>query len=592
MNFTYRKNDNASLFESVQRNELLDIKEPQNYVPLYKKFFDLNDKNYDKINLNNKKYLRRIITMTDDNSCKGIIMNSKNNEENAEIFFKYSPLLDPTKYLIGKYDENVNLMNLPKYNHSDCHAKVKDPNNAAYVDSFFTYLTSQLLHNHGIIHGIDFYGSFLGKKNNFKINIADDVEYLNDSDFFHKNRGTLFNIDNSFADNFFNFDTRSNKNRIITHTENLSDDFLNLGDINDISHLDSIFSDMKISDDIVEEKKVDLVFSYDISKSKPDSNVAISLDSATNGDLEEEVDQENEEKNKESGSESDCSSRSSDTDNERDSDSDDDDDDSTSYSTASEDTLIATINTFPVQVIALEKCYETMDTLIVDKADSLTDKEWGSMITQIIMQLIIYQKIFDFTHNDLHTNNVMYITTPKQYIYYKYNNRHYKIPTFGRIFKIIDFGRAIYKFRGNVICSDSYHQKGDAATQYNFEPYFNPDKPRLEPNYSFDLCRLACSLFDFIIDDIKENPKSPENAMKRLIIEWCNDDKNRNILYKNNGEERYPDFKLYKMISRTVHNHTPEKVIQQSYFNRYVLGKKKISKNAKIINIDSLPQYT
>mgnify|MGYP000898216147 FL=1 len=99
-------------------------------------------------------------------------------------------------------------MNLPKYNHSDCHAKVKDPNNAAYVDSFFTYLTSQLLHNHGIIHGIDFYGSFLGKKNNFKINIADDVEYLNDSDFFHKNRGTLFNIDNSFADNFFNFDNK------------------------------------------------------------------------------------------------------------------------------------------------------------------------------------------------------------------------------------------------------------------------------------------------------------------------------------------------------------------------------------------------
>ena len=80
--------------------------------------------------------------------------------------------------------------------------------------------------------------------------------------------------------------------------------------------------------------------------------------------------------------------------------------------------------------------------------------------------------------------------------------------------------------------------------------------------------------------------------MKKIIIEWCNDDKNRNILYKNNGEERYPDFKLYKMISRTVHNHTPEKVIQQSYFNRYVLGKKKISKNAKIINIDSLPQYT
>ena len=63
--------------------------------------------------------------------------------------------------------------------------------------------------------------------------------------------------------------------------------------------------------------------------------------------------------------------------------------------------------------------------------------------------------------------------TEKQYLYYRYNQRHYKVPTHGRIFKIIDFGRAIYKYKGRTICSDSYHKKGDAATQYNFGPYFN-----------------------------------------------------------------------------------------------------------------------
>ena len=36
------------------------------------------------------------------------------------------------------------------------------------------------------------------------------------------------------------------------------------------------------------------------------------------------------------------------------------------------------------------------------------------------------------------------------------------------------------------------------------------------------------------------------------------DDNGKNILYKKNGEERYPNFKLYKMIARIVHNHTPE----------------------------------
>ena len=50
------------------------------------------------------------------------------------------------------------------------HAKVLDNNNAAYVDGFFTYLTSQMLNHHGFINGLDYYGSFLGMKNNFLVN--------------------------------------------------------------------------------------------------------------------------------------------------------------------------------------------------------------------------------------------------------------------------------------------------------------------------------------------------------------------------------------------------------------------------------------
>ena len=35
----------------------------------------------------------------------------------------------------------------------------------------------------------------------------------------------------------------------------------------------------------------------------------------------------------------------------------------------------------------------------------------------------------------------------------------------GKIYKIIDFGRAIYNLNGVRYCSDSFHPKGDAATQ-------------------------------------------------------------------------------------------------------------------------------
>jgi hypothetical protein len=76
-----------------------------------------------------------------------------------------------------------------------------------------------------------------------------------------------------------------------------------------------------------------------------------------------------------------------------------------------------------------------------------------------------------------------------------------------------------------------------------------------------------------------------------MVIRWCTDDKGRNILYKNNGEERYPDFKLYKMITRTVHNHLPDNQLDNQLFYKYLSTRKKVGRKAKMINIDQLPSY-
>jgi hypothetical protein len=189
----------------------------------------------------------------------------------------------------------------------------------------------------------------------------------------------------------------------------------------------------------------------------------------------------------------------------------------------------------------------------------------------------------------------MYNETSKKFIVYYYNKKIYKVPTFGKIFKIIDFGRSIYKFQGKLFCSDSFQPGADAATQYNTEPYFNEKKPRLEPNYSFDLCRLACSIFDYVIDDLDDIVDlSNCTTVVRLVYDWCLDDNGLNILYKNNGAERYPDFKLYKMIARCVHNHIPQAQLERKEFKMFQISKKDISKNAldKIINIDDLPILT
>jgi len=208
-------------------------------------------------------------------------------------------------------------------------------------------------------------------------------------------------------------------------------------------------------------------------------------------------------------------------------------------------------------------------------------------------QLLCKLLWFSFTHNDLHTNNIMYVSTNTKFIYYTYKKKTYKVPTFGKIYKLIDFGRSIYKFNGKLFCSDSFQIGGDAATQYNTEPYFNDKKPRLEPNFSFDLCRLACSIFDYVVDDFEttKNLQNECSPLVKLIIEWCIDDNGINMLYKNNGIERYPDFKLYKMIARYVHNHTPQAQLERNEFKKYLITHKNIPKNEYVINIDELPIY-
>jgi hypothetical protein len=261
-----------------------------------------------------------------------------------------------------------------------------------------------------------------------------------------------------------------------------------------------------------------------------------------------------------------------------------------------EEQINVTISKFPVQLICMENCENTLDDLILN--NDLSTDEWLSALMQIIMMLITYQKVFSFTHNDLHTNNIMYNETSKKYITYYYNKKIYKVPTFGKLFKIIDFGRSIYKFQGKLFCSDSFQNGNDAATQYNTEPYFDEKKPRLEPNFSFDLSRLACSIFDYLVEDLEEikDINKITDPIKKLVVEWCLDDKGINLLYKNNGDERYPDFKLYKMIARHVHNHTPQLQLERPEFKQFITEetseiqnkKEKTQNNIIIIDIDKI----
>ena len=265
---------------------------------------------------------------------------------------------------------------------------------------------------------------------------------------------------------------------------------------------------------------------------------------------------------------------------------DEDDDESDESDDDNDDELFGYINNFPIQMICMEKCDGTLDDLFVN--EEVDEKKGASILFQVVMILLIYQKMFSFTHNDLHTNNIMYETTTITHIYYIFNNVQYKVPTYGRIFKLIDFGRSIVTYNNTIYCSDSFKQDGDANTQYNFGPFYDQTKKCINPNYSFDLCRLGCSIYDFIIDD-EENIDNFDDFQK-LIYEWCCDDSGKNILYKKNGDERYPNFKLYKMIARIVHNHTPEKQLEREIFKKYQTHDSPKTMDC-VINIDNIPSF-
>ena len=638
----YIKRKNTNLFSNFNEIKNLNLTNTYNYNPLFTRFFSLNNKNFNTINLNHKWHLHEIFDNVSDsdsdsdsdsvsetksendlNSESGIIeedcliniyncsiKNSVNSKKKfKDVFFKIAPLINPYKYLIGKYNHNDEyLFNLPsisddKMPDNIIYKKMNDPNNSSYIDGFFTFLSSHLSESYNVLNSTKFYGSFNSIKNDFKLNIFDDLDMLEDSEFFLENHGKLYNIQN--FDDFFEETTKKLKpikienNITLSSIKSFEDDMYdNMFDDNDVKmNTDDTTNNTNESNNM---KLLDLndlkSLSIDINEINNNSKKikCLSDDSSCSSNTshtEENEDEDEDEKCDINNNNDDISIEEINSPSKSPTNSNTDT--NTGYSSMSEEEIIANIPKFPVHVICMEACDYTFDDLIMD--DEMTPEEWFASLMQIIMILLIYQKAFNFTHNDLHTKNVMFNYTETKYVYYVYNGNTYKVPTFGKIFKIIDFGRSIYTFDKKIFCSDSYEKDGDAYGQYNCEPFLNHNKPRIEPNMSFDLCRLGCSIFDYLVDDINDITKylnetniKSVNYVRKLIIEWCLDDKGTNMLYKSNGQDRYPEFKLYKMIARCVHYHTPEAQLERDCFKQYLFEGKLKSKDM-LTNIDEIP---
>ena len=677
MEFYYRKTS-SKIPNALEKIKKLEATNVQNFLPIYSQFLNLNDKNYNSVVLNSRYELINVFDdeMPDDTAnaidfdCDGVgnggeepelpdphyiigevidteppqsagaaavnaRANAKHTRIDKPIFIKFSPLLDPIKYLSGKYDvADKALLALPKYASkadtadADCHSKLLDCNNSAYVDGFFTFLSGKVMHAHKLCHGIEYYGAYVAHKQNFEVNITDDLDLFQECGFFKTNRGLLYDMDTvsarlyeeslqyKYGDDADGTGGGRNNNKLsgraykpkLEFAKSLSDEsddaVIIIPDAVD-DKIHTLFDAQTQSSPTVESE----LTSDDIAESFVDTapattapaTTASAHSSSSSSNSSRSSDSTGEDDNDEGGSDADAVAIDDTDANDAAADAvadavadaaREDEDDDCGDDCGDDDDIYVQIKKFPVNMVLMEECTETLDSLLEDGAIESVD-EWGSILMQVVMTLIAYQKMFWFTHNDLHTNNVMFVETDKEYLFYLYGGKQYRVPTFGKIFKIIDFGRAAYKFKTLTICSDSFHPKGDAATQYNFEPYMNDKKPRLEPNPSFDLCRLACSLYDYFIHDVaRATELSKANPIIALVADWVRDDKGRNVLYKSNGTERYPDFKLYKMIARTVHRHVPSAQLSNPLFSKYEFVGQISQKNKQnMMRIDDMPAY-
>jgi hypothetical protein len=255
--------------------------------------------------------------------------------------------------------------------------------------------------------------------------------------------------------------------------------------------------------------------------------------------------------------------------------------------------FFAALSEFPTMLMFLESNTDTMDSLLeegnLNMDADIGSKEWESRWTawlfQVIAALCQIQSLWAMTHNDLHSNNILWVPTEKEFLYYKTNDgRKWKVPTYGKLFRIIDFGRAIYTYNGTLCISDDYWPENEAGTQYNFGPLYDPKEPRAYPNPSFDLCRLSVSIIEALFLEIPEDKENGEilssedgRVQKETVSElfnvmwsWLIDEDGSNVLWDTDQSERYPGFDLYCVIAQKVKGAVPREQLDRPLFSQFV----------------------
>uniref|UniRef100_A0A6C0ANG0 Protein kinase domain-containing protein n=1 Tax=viral metagenome TaxID=1070528 RepID=A0A6C0ANG0_9ZZZZ len=462
-------------------------------------------------------------------------------------FCKITHLLDAYKMIQGNYPLSQHPgLPAPSKRSAKVYSKIHDPHNQAYVDGVACYMLSKFREADHSPHFSLFYGAYLAIAKKYYYNITEDFSDIRfDSWFWKKQKEGVFSLVALNGDI-----PLASDDPLIEAPDDLYSD-----DESSISTKSSSFSEFEVGDRFSEVSGGSL-HSASISTSSEDSSDSYESDGP-----------------------------------------------------GKEYRFFALLSEFPTMLMFLESNTATMDSLLDSDCPHMDAKpgtqawedRWTAWLFQVIVALCQIQSLWAMTHNDLHSNNILWVPTDKEFLYYTTNDgRKWKVPTYGKLFRIIDFGRAIFTHNGTLCISDDYWPENEAGTQYNFGPFYSPKEPRAYPNPSFDLCRLSVSIIEALF---LENPpadkeggaimssedgrvqKETVSELFNVMWSWLIDDDGRNVLWDTDQSERYPGFDLYCVIAQKVKGAVPREQLDRSIFSQFVCESSVVPEGEKVYSL-------
>ena len=499
----------------------------QTFFPTLNKVFRLNKFQSQTFWLDTPMRISKIDCSGTSGPCEILLVDGSGNQKTVTSFMKVTHLLDPVRWMRGTYSL-PRVSGLPWHSKTWTNAwhKLQDPWNQAYVECLATYALSKLVERNLTPHFNQFYGSFCSMADVYRYSINDEYQSFRNTRWFWKGK----------ENGLYSLDVVNSEVPGEPVPASVVADFLTPPDMTDEEEEDE------------DEEEIDA------EEIEADDG---SLHSASMDDKSFEDEDEDEE---------------------------DEEEGEDQYK------IYAKLPNFPVMMIFTESNTETMDFLLNPENCGMTpgtaewETTWSAWIFQAIAACCVMQNVLGMTHNDLHTNNIVWTKTDVEFLYYRSNSGEvWKVPTFGRLFRIIDFGRSIFSVNGKMFVSDDFRSGNDAASQYSFKPLVSHPSHEVPPNPSFDLSRLSVSLFEALYpekpadSDSKKILSEEEGLVVRetvsplynILWTWLVDDEDRNILMEPDGSERFPDFDLYKHIAEHIQNARPSEQIHKAPFSGF-----------------------